>query len=112
MKPNQAYTFSADSSAPIKDIKLYSELLFSFTTELCEKNLNFQDLSFLTSDNQEVSIKTQILNTNILGKFMQVDRNSNFLKATFKFFDIFDNEVIFSFAQLTCFVHCDKYKNT
>ena len=106
LKPRKTYRFFADSSAPIKDIKLYSELLFSFTTEICEKSLNIHDLSFLTSDNQDLSLKTQVINTNILSKFMKVDRNSNFNKATFKFFDLFDHEVIFSFAQLTCFVLC------
>lgn len=111
LKPKTKYKYLADSSAPIKDIKLYSELLFSFTTEICEKSLSVQDLSFLTSENQDLSITSQIINTNVSGKFMKVDRNSNFNKATFKFLDIFDHEVTFLFAQLTCFIHSDKYKN-
>ena len=85
--------------------------MFSFTTEICEKSLSVQDLSFLTSENQDLSITSQIINTNVSGKFMKVDRNSNFNKATFKFLDIFDHEVTFLFAQLTCFIHSDKYKN-
>ena len=94
-------TSKFDILSAIKDIKLYSQFVFNYPTEIWQKHLSRNEL--LNDSDCKTKLSFELKHISLNSKQFRADR-FNPKKCKFYFLDFFNDYVCFDFVELTIFL--------
>ena len=98
---NNILTSKFDILSPIKDIKLYSQFIFNYPTEIWHKHLSGNEL--LNYNDSKTKLCFELKHLSLNSKQFKADR-FNPKQCKFYFLDFFNDYVCFDFVELTIFL--------
>ena len=98
---NNILTSKFDILSPIKDIKLYSQFIFNYPTEIWHKHLSGNEL--LNDNDSKTKLCFELKHLSLNSKQFKADR-FNPKQCKFYFLDFFNDYVCFDFVELTIFL--------